>query len=197
MAEPLRFIRAPGRAAVLVMLALSVLAALAIAGIDRARLRRALAVGAVVLIGLEFTHVPIPLEPAPHPTRVHDYLATSPVKGAVIELPTAVPLASGLPKPGTDIREAWYTYYSTKHWRPLLNGYSGFFPPSYRRMIRTMQQFPNTVSLQLLRRRGVAFVVIHRNGLPNSPWEKLGRGFNNPQLQLVLDDGEAWLYRLV
>ena len=43
--------------------------------------------------------------------------------GVLVELP--------LGYPDFDLRAM---YYSTVHWRPILNGYSGFFPPHYGRL---------------------------------------------------------------
>jgi hypothetical protein len=40
-------------------------------------------------------------------------------------------------------QDATYMYYSTAHWKPLLNGYSGFAPPSYFELRDRMAAFPN------------------------------------------------------
>lgn len=192
--EPLRFIRAPGRAAVLVMLAIAVLAAIALARIRRPLARVCVCVAAVVLVGAEYAHAPLSLADAPRPSKAHRYMASSSVRGGVVELPT-IPLADGKPIPGAEVREARYVSFSTVHWRPLLNGYSGFFPPTHTEMVRAMQTFPSARSLRFLRRRGVVFVVVHLDALPGSPWERLTNGIDHPELELVVD-GRVRLYRL-
>jgi hypothetical protein len=41
-------------------------------------------------------------------------------------------------------------YYSTFHWQSLLNGYSGFFPPSYGQLMNAMRAFPDDESMHAL-----------------------------------------------
>lgn len=195
LAPPLRFIRAPGRAGGLVMLSVAVLAAMALARIERPRLRAVVCWLAVVLIGVEYASVPVKLAPAPHAAEAHRYLASSNVQGAVVELPT-IPIVDGYPVPGTETREARYVAFSTTHWRPILNGYSGFFPPSHERMVYAMQDFPSQSSLDFLREVGVAFVTVHLDLLAGGPWEGLLAGIQHPGLELLVDDGKVRLYRL-
>ncbi len=195
--EPLRFIRAPGRAAVLVMLALSVLAAQAIARIGSARTKQAVALVALVLVGLEYANVPLPLTNAPRSSAVHRELASSEIEGAVVELPTVVLDEQGEAVRLTRRREAEYAAFSTEHWRPLLNGYSGFSPPTHKQMVREMQSFPSESSVRFLRERGVVFVVIHYERVIGSPWAPLADGLDDPNFRLKLDDGRARLYQLL
>ena len=51
---------------------------------------------------------------------VYRHVATLPRDTVLVELPF-----------GADQYELRYLYYSTVHWRPILNGYSGGFPLSY------------------------------------------------------------------
>jgi hypothetical protein len=50
---------------------------------------------------------------------------------------------------------------STFHWNPILNGYSGFYPPSYLRRLASFRSFPDAASLNVLRETGVRYVVLH------------------------------------
>jgi hypothetical protein len=52
---------------------------------------------------------------------------------------------------------------STIHWHPILNGYSGFIPPSYLPAYRGLRGFPDDRALATLRELGVTHVVIRRN----------------------------------
>lgn len=195
LVPPIRFIRAPGRAGGVMMLAVAVLAAIALAQIVRPRLRTAVGALAVVLVGLEYAAVPMKLMPAPQPGEAHRYLASSTEPGAVVELPT-IPIVDDRPVPSAEVRETRYVYFSTVHWRPILNGYSGFFPPTHEQMVREMQSFPSPSSMRFLRGRGVAFVTVHLGLLPGTPWERLSDGIRDPSLELVVDDGQVRLYRL-
>jgi hypothetical protein len=54
-------------------------------------------------------------------------------------------------------------YYSTAHWRPLLNGYSGYYPPHYGRLalaLSDITRFPD-VGLEALRGYGTTHVIVH------------------------------------
>jgi hypothetical protein len=53
--------------------------------------------------------------------------------------------------------------WSTVHWKPIVNGYSGFMPASYRRMSEAMRTFPDPPTTDVLRAAGVTHVIIHRN----------------------------------
>ena len=64
-----------------------------------------------------------------------------------------------------------YLYYSTFHWQSLVNGYSGFFPPSYVRLMDSMQTFPDDSSIGALRARGTRYVVVHGERLFGDRYE--------------------------
>ena len=59
------------------------------------------------------------------------------------------------------IAEAAYSYYSTFHWQWLVNGYSGFFPPSYLRLVRAIENFPDEPSMNEIKSHGARYLVIH------------------------------------
>ncbi len=50
---------------------------------------------------------------------------------------------------------------STFHWKPLVNGYSGFYPSSYIRRLTDVQGFPDKRSIGTLKRAGVTYVIVH------------------------------------
>jgi len=55
---------------------------------------------------------------------------------------------------------------STFHWQPLVNGYSGFYPRSYLIRLEKLADFPDVDSLEVLKREGVRYVVVHSDGYP-------------------------------
>jgi hypothetical protein len=69
--------------------------------------------------------------------------------GVVAELPA---------EPGLD---AQYTYLSTVHWQPIVNGYSGVSMPSFETFRLPMKTFPDDSSVRLLQGRLVDYVVLH------------------------------------
>jgi hypothetical protein len=52
-------------------------------------------------------------------------------------------------------------YYATVHWRPMLNGYSGFSPPSYHALQHYLRDFPGASSLVYLQQRGARYLLVH------------------------------------
>ena len=107
-----------------------------------------------------------------------------------------MPRANSLP--GWDPQ---YAYFSTFHWFPLVNGYSGVYPPSYLARLNRMPGFPDETSCRQLRRDRVRYVVVHAAGYERDELYKVREGIerscNCVQLGGFSDgNGDAWLYRL-
>lgn len=133
-------LRVPARFGMIVALGLAVLAGLGAAAIRRTG--AALAVGVLVLV--ESLAAPIPInQNSPDYQRpglaalpdlqrntpaVYDAIAALPPASAIAELP--------LGEPAFDVR---YMYYSTRHWRPLVNGYTGGLPQDYETLDHALQ----------------------------------------------------------
>jgi hypothetical protein len=75
--------------------------------------------------------------------------------GVVAELP--MPRPERLPE-----WDAVYEWWSINHWHPLVNGYSGYYPPTYLRTLELMRTFPDDESIARLRALNVRFIVVHR-----------------------------------
>ena len=54
-----------------------------------------------------------------------------------------------------------YMLNSTRHWKPMVNGYSGFQPLSFRRHAEQFASFPSSPALSALRVEGVTHVFVH------------------------------------
>lgn len=74
--------------------------------------------------------------------------------GVVVGLP--VPARSGLAE--LDVNN---TFWSTKHWRRLLRGYSGYYPPSYPATRDRLNALPQSVSVG--RVAGAQCPLLHRS----------------------------------
>lgn len=59
--------------------------------------------------------------------------------------------------------EAWAMYWSLFHERRLINGYSGFFPPSYLKLKSQLQHFPDRDSIEALRNSGARYFVVQQS----------------------------------
>jgi hypothetical protein len=139
-------VRVPARFATIVTLGLAALAALGAAALDR-RGRRALVVLAGALIVVEAVAIPIPMNEnstsygqaglAPLPPRVETGGAVPPVYRFIARLPDdSVIIELPLGEPAFDIR---YMFYSTGHWKRLVNGYSGGAPLAYELLTEALK----------------------------------------------------------
>jgi hypothetical protein len=134
-------LRVPARFATILTLALAVLASLALTAKNRSAV-----VLAGALIVVEAIAVPIPINQnsteyrqrnlAPLPPLDATRSAAPPVYDAVARLPaTTVLLELPLGEPAFDVR---YMFFSTRHWRRLVNGYSGGAPESYETLTNAL-----------------------------------------------------------
>lgn len=151
-----RGFRALARLGVFVLLFLAVLAAhgyRVIASAVKPAARPVLFAGVAAVLLLEYWTT-VPLTPFPNrPPAVYRVLAAQP-RGVVVEFP--LPRADALPGD-----EAEHAYMSTFDWFPLVNGYSGNYPPSYLERLDSLQHFPDDRSIRQLHRDGVRYIVLH------------------------------------
>jgi hypothetical protein len=94
-----------------------------------------------------------------------------------------------------------YIYFSTFHWQTLVNGYSGYFPPSYVEFQHRTRDFPSDASLQYLRGRGVEYIGWHGAFSQPGRAERTAAILDaRPDLELVAkaqwQGSESRLYRL-
>jgi hypothetical protein len=183
---PYQRLRVPARMFVVVSV---VLAALGGEGVSRLldRIKTPLArrfVGSA-LVGLvlaESVSAPLKLQRiAPSPPAVYRWLRSQP-PAVIMEWP--LPLASSL-----GVTEApLYMYYSTFHWQPLVNGYSGYYPQSYIRFLDAVWTFPQPETIRYLQRLGVGYVILHSQPDPER-YQELRDVLRSVQdLKLVLTD---------
>jgi hypothetical protein len=164
---PFRGLRAPARFGIAVQLMLGTLAALGLARLYQSTGRPALlATAAIAITLIEYAGSPRPMRPVPSeaPT-VYQWLADQP-RLVTLELP--VPETRALP--GYDYL---YTYFSTFHWQPILNGYSGNYGRPYVRMLGRMGSFPDGRSVEEMKRMGVQVVILHKDFYGAKAYEAL------------------------
>ena len=158
----LRGLRAPARYGIFVLAGVAMLAALGLERIAAGRSRRTaalLATIAIVVACVEYRSPQHHLWRVNLDPPVYRFLRQLPA-GVVVELP--VPARSYLA--GLDVD---YLFWSTKHWRKLLNGYSGYYPPSYQATLDRLHALPDPSSLAWLRERNVRYIIVHTYYLQN------------------------------
>ncbi len=91
--------------------------------------------------------------------KVYSWLATTPEKSKIIELP----IYNWNMWPGTQ-NELLRQYYSTIHFRKMVNGYSGFSPPPWQALVTSiLSEFPSDKSIENLRKIGITYIIIHKD----------------------------------
>jgi hypothetical protein len=92
------------------------------------------------------------LTPSPEPPAVYRYIASLPDPAVVAEMPFA---------------DLWYNtrylYFSTFHWKPLVNGFTSFFPPAFIERTRWLVNPVRTPdqAWRALESAGTTYVVVH------------------------------------
>jgi hypothetical protein len=190
-----RVLRATARLGLFVLMFVGVLAAYGYQALARGRApaTRAVLAGLLAVAILMEYRATFPLttyvNTAPPIYRI---LARQP-PGVVAEFP--VPRAETLPGD-----EAQYAYMSTFHWFPLVNGYSGNYPPSYLGRLDRLEGFPAPRAIDQLRRDRVTYVIVHGSSY-------LGPAFGELRTRILATDrlvelgafddaeGHAVLYR--
>lgn len=189
----LQGIRAPVRFGYLTLVAIAALAGFGLAWLNqlewlsRGRRRRALGLMTVVVITAEAARLPLGYVPRYEVPQVYHAL-TLERPGAVVELP--------LPPPPAFARNAPFMLNSMIGWWPLVNGYSGFLPESYRERRVDVALFPADESISLLRRLGVRYVVIHREEFSQRWPDALQRLDAASALRPVAAAGDIAIYRV-
>lgn len=135
------------------------------------------AVALVMLVEYAGRPIPLSFSVEAEPADVYKVLRQA-EPGPIVEFPVPEPNAL----PGAD---PYFQAWSTWHWRPLLNGYSGFYAPHYLQALPVLARFPDARSMALLRSRGVRYVIVHRAFYERGSYTPLAlRIGNSPDLRL-------------
>jgi hypothetical protein len=187
----LRVVRVPSRLEQIVLLMIAVVAGFGVAGLGRRwRNPRTWPVAATVLcalVNLEALRAPFGYTPFSEIPPIYDWLASQ--RGAVVvELPFHAPARWFL--------NGRYMLNSTRHWRPILNGYSGTRPGSYNDTYRAITNFPDVKSLAALHARGVTHIVVHKEAFSEGRPGRFDAIAGIASLQQVAESGDIHIYRL-
>jgi hypothetical protein len=171
-----------------VLLLIAVLAGFGVAALWKrwgsARWWPAAAVSLIVIVNAEALRAPVGFVWFEGVPRVYESLREE-AGAVVVEVPFPMPRQWFLNGP--------YMVNSTRHWRPILNGYSGFRPDSYERSYEAAREFPSDQSLIKLHELGVTHVVVHLAALGEARTAEIAR---TPTLQQIASEGDIMIYRL-
>jgi hypothetical protein len=195
-------LRATGRAWVVGLLGVGLLAGIGTLAIGRWLARRtsltvSTAVGlvtALAVVGvLVEGYAPWTDRPDIRVSAVDERLAELPQRGGVLYLPALEPGASAGALSG--FRQAENVYGTTAHHRDTPNGYSGYFPPSWVALSKQMRTLPGAAALDRLRALGVRYVVV-RDWARGGAWDALLDPEQARPLRLVGRYGDDLLYEV-
>jgi hypothetical protein len=153
---PFQGLRVPARFSVFAGLSLTILAAFGAMRVFERWPRRQTMLAATMLTLAVGEALPVlPLQPVwKAPPPIYDSIAGREPPAVLAEFPMP-------PNVYRSDFDARYLYFSTFHWQHLVNGNSGFFPPSYFELLANENDFPNEAALQYLRSRHVEYLTIH------------------------------------
>src|SRR5262249_19118483 len=120
-------------------------------------------------------------------STVYRVLAGIPDDGVLLEVPLS-------DEPG-EFPEAEYLLLSTRHWKTLLNGYSGYAPPTYPLVREIVLRLPAPEALrQLVALPRVRWVIVHAlRGQPPEAWSALEQA---AMVRRLAADTRAILYEV-
>ena len=150
--SPFRGLRSPARFAALVALTLAILGgfgARRVLAWRTSRSYRDLAFATLIALVLIEAWPTLALRPVwPEPPAMYNLMKNIP--GAVLA-----------EMPYDETANTQYMYFSTWHWTPMVNGYSGFVPKSYIQLRRDILLFPAAEAVDALRRHGATHVTVN------------------------------------
>jgi hypothetical protein len=157
------------------------------------RSRTALVIVLGLLLVVELMPRPLRWVPLPREEEfppVYRWIAREPSVKALIELPIH-----------DDARESQYMYFSTLHWKPIANGFSGYLPDTHQRLTERIRFLPDQAGLDLLREYWITHLVVHARSQVRQAalrqWEQRFATGENRQVELVYRSGSHFVYRLL
>jgi hypothetical protein len=186
-------LRAPGRTGIIVTLVLALFAAYGVRALRRRTVGRASMAIAAACCGLallELNAVPFAWRESPPISRTYDLLAQMP-RGPVAEFPF-YELRPDFPE------HTIYMVNSTRHWQPLLNGYSDYIPPDFRRLAVRLGSFPSRDSFEAMKERRTRYIVIHRDLYGAQRYAQVEARLQEfrPDLRPLASDGQVEIFEI-
>jgi hypothetical protein len=189
---PMQGLRAAARFGGLFLLAIALLAGIGLARLRQGLNRRwatAAAIAAVFLVNLEALRAPFEYRRWRGIPEIYRLLASEPGKVVLAEMPFYPPHAV--------FENAEYVVNSTAHWRPLMNGYSGYTPVTYVDAASLMWYFPDARAFPPMNANGVTHIMVHPHRWGHESSRVIERIAGQPDLELIAVDEKTGirLYR--
>ena len=189
---PMQGLRAAARFGNLFLLAMSALAGL---GLAHLRTRRsgpaaaaAIGLAAIVIANAEALRAPFEYRPFEGIPRLYTLLAEQP-HVVLAEVPF-------FPRQAV-FENSEYVLNSTAHWKPLMNGYSGYTPDSYVNYANVFWYFPRDYAIAAMKGAGVTHIMVHPDRFGSEAPDVLAAIEKRSDLELIgVGSHGLRLYRL-
>jgi len=91
-----------------------------------------------------------------------------------------------------------YEYYSSYHWRRLLNGGTGYTPPIYKELRQWLNAFPDPRSVDILQQLGVNYVILHQTSYSPDDWQRVMSDLPRylPAIESIKSSGDDLILQL-
>ena len=161
---PMQGLRAAARFGNLFLLGIAALAGIGLALVTSrlpAARSRIAAIVMIALANLEALRAPFPYSRFEGIPAIYSLVAQAPGRVVLAEVPFY---------PANVVFEnATYVLNSTAHFKPLVNGYSGYTPETYRKYAESFAGFPDERAVAAMRQAGVTHIVVHADRLAQDP----------------------------
>jgi hypothetical protein len=191
---PLHGLRVPARFGYLPLFSIAILAGYGVASLTRRAPSRAasLAIGtlALALVTIEAWHGPVPTVPFNGVPSIYAVLDHEPKPVLLVEAPFW--------HPDVVYGNAEYVLNASDRHAPIMNGYSGLTPDSYRRRAQWFWFFPEQWAIDAMRSEGATHVMVHLEQF-GADAEMVKAGLEKQHgLELIAEDPRGHrLYRFV
>ena len=194
--------RVPARFVIMVGLAVSVFAAYGLAKIldrfQRPYEKTILTILLSMLVILESISIPLSVASVPVGRDIPEvYKWLGNIKGdfAILELPSSSSSEQAL------LQQIQYMYFSTYHWKKLVNGYSGYLPPVFNYLCNDLDKkgFPSDYSINYIKQINIKYLIVHSEYYGQKEWERFKVGIERYKylFKPVKHFGEAYVYEVV
>ncbi len=183
----------------LMSLCLAVLAALGMRRLEitLSSIPRGTWMASVLIVGVAFEMALAPVHfispaPFPGPPPVYDWFNNTDPASVVLELPAA---PTEGPMPLTFARRQ---YYSTYHWRRMVDGVDAWTHPLTIATRARLRSFPDNAAIAQIRALGVDYVVVHLDEYPEADRDRVRMELDGrTELTLEKEFEDTRVYRVV
>jgi hypothetical protein len=196
-------LRVPARTASIFLIGLGVLAGYGVAVLTRQwrLVGSILGIGAVTIFLWQGRHQRVPLDqplPSPGLRRPPPELTPRPHLPPIYEAVRALPASAVLVE--FPFGDSWYDtrymFFAAMHGKPLLNGYSGVFPPSFRWRQGSLWRPPRDPARARAALAGATHAVVHRAAWPDAFGETVAMWLVGEGARPIFETHQVVLYEL-